>query len=82
MLRAKCYARTANRVDGKIAVTPVDLSCHIEVYNLGQMSLEEAVSRFSSSADFAWGTGWNSTATACDNGYSTPCRERPEKFFG
>lgn len=56
--------------------------CHIEVYNLGNMSLEEAVSRFSSSADFAWGTGWNSTATACENGYSTPCRERPEKFFG
>lgn len=56
--------------------------CHIEVYNLGTMSLEEAISRFSSSADFAWGTGWNSTATACENGHGTPCRERPERFFG
>lgn len=56
--------------------------CHIEVYNLGTMTLEEAVSRFSSSADFSWGTGWSSTATACDNGQGTPCRERPEKFFG
>lgn len=56
--------------------------CHIEVINLGNMSLEDAVSRFSASADFAWGTGWNSTATACENGYSTPCRERPERFFG
>ena len=55
--------------------------CHIEVYNLGNMSLKEAVSRFSGSADFAWGTGWNSTATACENGYGTPCRERPERFF-
>lgn len=55
--------------------------CHIEVYNLGSMSVEEAVNRFASTADFAWGTGWNSTATACGSG-STPCRERPEKFFG
>ena len=45
------------------------------------MSVEEAVNRFASTADFAWGTGWNSTATACGSG-STPCRERPEKFFG
>ena len=55
--------------------------CHIEVYNLGSMSVEEAVNRFASTADFAWGTGWNSTATACGSG-NTPCRERPEKFFG
>ncbi len=56
--------------------------CHIEVYNLGNMSVEQAVQRFASSADFAWGTGWNSTATSCEaTGGSTPCRERPEKFF-
>lgn len=54
--------------------------CHIEVYNLGSMSVEEAISRFSSTADFAWGTGWNTTSTACGAG-ATPCRERPEKFF-
>ena len=56
--------------------------CHIEVYNLGSMSVDEAIAQFASGADFAWGTGWNSTATACEAGYSTPCRERPEKFFG
>lgn len=55
--------------------------CHIEIYNLGGMSVEEAISTFASSADFAWGTGWNSTATACEAGYPTPCRERPERFF-
>lgn len=56
--------------------------CHIEVYNLGNMSVEEAIGRFASSADFAWGTGWNTTGTACEAGYGTPCRERPERFFG
>lgn len=56
--------------------------CHIEVYNLGSMSVSDAISRFSSSADFAWGTGWNTTATACESSGSTPCRERPERFFG
>ena len=56
--------------------------CHIEVINLGSMSVDQAVSRFSQNADFAWGTGWNSTATSCQaTGGATPCRERPEKFF-
>lgn len=56
--------------------------CHIEVINLGSMSLEAAVSKFSSNADFSWGTGWNSTATSCQaTGGATPCRERPERFF-
>ncbi len=56
--------------------------CHIEVYNLGNMSVEQAVQRFSSSADFAWGTGWNTTSTSCEaTGGAAPCRERPEKFF-
>lgn len=54
--------------------------CHIEVYNLGSMRVEDAVRRFASGADFAWGTGWNTTATACGSG-AVPCRERPEKFF-
>ena len=57
--------------------------CHIEVFNLGDMSIQDAVARFANSgADFAWGTGWNTTATSCDvRGYA-PCRERPENFFG
>lgn len=58
--------------------------CHVEVINLGSMSVSDAIARFrSSGADFAWGTGWNTTATSCEStGYSTPCREHPEKFFG
>ena len=56
--------------------------CHIEVYNLGNMSVEQAVQRFAAGADFAWGTGWNTTSTSCEaTGGATPCRERPEKFF-
>lgn len=55
--------------------------CHIEVINLGNMSVEDAIKRFSSSADFAWGTGWGNTAGACEAKGSTPCRERPEVFF-
>lgn len=54
---------------------------HVEVYNLGSMSVSDAVARFSSGADFAWGTGWSGTSTSCEVGKAAPCRERPEKFF-
>ena len=54
---------------------------HIEVYNLGSMSVSDAVARFSAGADFAWGTGWSGTGTSCEAGKAAPCRERPEKFF-
>lgn len=54
---------------------------HVEVYNLGSMSVSDAVARFSASADFAWGTGWSGTGTSCEAGKAAPCRERPEKFF-
>ena len=54
---------------------------HVEVYNLGAMSVSDAVARFSSGADFAWGTGWSGTSTSCEAGKAAPCRERPEKFF-
>lgn len=55
--------------------------CHIEVINLGSMSMETAIARFAASADFAFGAGWNTTTTACEAGASAPCRERPERFF-
>lgn len=56
---------------------------HLEIINLGSMSMNDAIARFQSTLDFAWGTGWNTTSTACIyNGYSTPCRERPEEIFG
>ena len=54
---------------------------HVEVYNLGSMSVSDAVARFSAGADFAWGTGWSGTGTSCEAGKAAPCRERPEKFF-
>lgn len=54
---------------------------HIEVYNLGSMSLESAIAQFSANADFAWGTGWSGTSTSCEAGKAAPCRERPERFF-
>lgn len=54
---------------------------HIEVYNLGNMSMQEAAARFASNGDTAFGTGWGTTATACEYSGTTPCRERPEKFF-
>lgn len=57
--------------------------CHIEIINLGGMSIENAVARFKSSgADFAWGTRWNTTSTSCSStGWATPCRERPEDYL-
>lgn len=56
--------------------------CHIEIINLGSMSISEAASQFASSADFAWGCGWSSPSTGCDSKGSTPCRERPETLIG
>ncbi len=56
--------------------------CHVEVFNLGNMSVESAVAQFSANgADFAWGCGWNTTSTSCAS-RGAPCRERPENFFG
>ncbi|WP_304769700.1 murein hydrolase activator EnvC family protein [Ileibacterium valens] len=54
---------------------------HIEAYNLGSQSVQDAVAQFQQSADASFGTGWGTTSTACDYKGSAPCRERPEKFF-
>lgn len=56
--------------------------CHIEIINLGSMSITEAAAQFSRTADFSWGCGWSSPATGCDSKGSTPCRERPETLIG
>lgn len=53
---------------------------HVEVINLGTMSVTEAQARFAQTADFAWGSGWSLSST-CSN-RSAPCREQPENFFG
>lgn len=54
---------------------------HIELVNLGTMSVTEAQARFAQNADFGWGSGWT-ISSACSNRGYTPCRERPEEFFG
>lgn len=54
---------------------------HVELVNLGSMSITEAQARFAQNADFGWGSGWT-VASACSNRGYTPCRERPEEFFG
>ena len=57
--------------------------CHIEVINLGNMSISSAISQFRSSADFAWGCGWGNGALSRTCGASgAPCREKPENIFG
>lgn len=57
--------------------------CHIEVINLGSMSISSAIAQFRSSADFAWGCGWGNGALSRTCGASgAPCRERPENIFG
>lgn len=53
---------------------------HVEVLNLGSMSVTQAQAQFARTADFAWGTGWT-VSSACSN-RGTPCRERPEDIFG
>ena len=54
---------------------------HIELVNLGSMSITEAQARFAKNADFGWGSGWSISSACSIRGY-TPCRERPEEFFG
>ena len=56
---------------------------HVEVINLGSMSMSSAISYFQSTVDFAWGTGWGSSALSRICSVSgPPCRERPEEIFG
>lgn len=57
--------------------------CHLEVINLGNMGIDTAISRFQSTADFAWGNGWGSAglANVCSV-KGPPCREHPEDVYG
>lgn len=54
---------------------------HIEVYNLGDMTMQQAVEAFKANNDFTFGSGWGSAQKACEAGNAAPCRERPEIFF-
>lgn len=55
--------------------------CHIEVVNLGNMSIADAVAQFQRTSDFAYGTGWSVATTGCDIIGRTPCREHPEDIL-
>lgn len=56
--------------------------CHIEVFNLGSMSVNDAIRRFAGNADFAWGNGWGEGAVNRRCGISAPpCREQPQSVF-
>ncbi|MEG1066140.1 MAG: peptidoglycan DD-metalloendopeptidase family protein, partial [Erysipelotrichaceae bacterium] len=55
---------------------------HMEIINLGDMTIDDAVNRFNSTADFTWRTGWNLGRTCNGNGGVAPCRERPEEVLG
>lgn len=52
--------------------------CHIEVINVGNMKLSQAVNIFNSNRDLTFGTGWGPDPRACG---SAPCRLRPESFW-
>lgn len=58
--------------------------CHIEIINLGNISLETAVQRYNTGyysypKDLSFGVGWGQDPKACG---SAPCRMRPESFWG
>ena len=57
--------------------------CHLEVFNLGNMSIEDAVRQFQATADFSWGNGWYAVGyqNICDVS-GPPCREHPEDVYG
>lgn len=52
--------------------------CHVEVINVGKMTLTQAVSKFNSTGDVTFGTGWGPNPNECG---SAPCRIRPESFW-
>lgn len=57
--------------------------CHLEVVNLGNMSISSAIDQFrASGADFAWGNNWGNSALnkRCDVS-GPPCREDPAKIY-
>lgn len=53
---------------------------HQEIYDLGSMTIQQAVNKFKNSGDVTFGTGWNTLSTTCDN-KGTPCRMNPQKIY-
>lgn len=58
---------------------------HVELFNLGNMSVADAINYFNNSgADFSWGCGWSGDrglSNVCSVSGRTPCRERPEDYW-
>lgn len=54
--------------------------CHVEVFKLGSMTINEYIASWN--GDLAFGTGWGSAGlnTTCEN-RGAPCRVRPETVF-
>ncbi|MEA4874574.1 peptidoglycan DD-metalloendopeptidase family protein [Anaerorhabdus sp.] len=54
--------------------------CHVEVFKLGSMSINEYISSWN--GDLAFGTGWgkNALSTTCET-KGAPCRMKPESIF-
>lgn len=56
--------------------------CHMEVINLGKMSVASAVSAFHANPDFAWGDSWGDAALNKICSVSgPPCRENPANIY-
>ncbi|MDD6466745.1 MAG: peptidoglycan DD-metalloendopeptidase family protein [Erysipelotrichaceae bacterium] len=53
---------------------------HVEIYDLGTMSLQTALNTFARTGDVTFGAGWGSLRTTCDR-KGTPCRMNPQKIF-
>ena len=52
---------------------------HQEIYDLGTMSLQQALNRYKSYG-VTFGTGWNTLTTTCDR-RGTPCRMNPQNIY-
>lgn len=54
--------------------------CHVEVFKLGSMSINDYIASWN--GDLAFGTGWGNTGlnTTCDS-RGAPCRVKPESVF-
>lgn len=53
--------------------------CHVEVIQVGNMSMADALNIYNRTGDVTFGTGWNADSPkACG---TAPCREKPENYW-
>lgn len=53
---------------------------HVEIYDLGTMSLQAALKEFARTGNVSFGTGWGTLKTTCDR-KGPPCRMNPQKIY-